>query len=154
MENFSACFQVLEDPRHGNAGQHDLLEILVIALCATLCGGKSAVDMELFGQSKEGLLRQFLALEHGIPSHDTFSRVFRLLDPEQFRACFQSFMARFSETAAVANKGVVAIDGKVLRGSFDKASGQSPLHMVSAWGNAQGLVLAQIAVEARSESIL
>ena len=125
----------------------------MIALCATLCGGKSAVDMELFGQSKEGLLRQFLALEHGIPIHDTFSRVFRLLDPEQFRTCFQSFMARFAEDLGLEDKGVVAIDGKVLRGSFDKASGQSPLHMVSAWGSAQGLVLAQIAVEEKSNEI-
>ncbi len=82
MENFSVCFQDLEDPRHGNAGLHDLLEILVIALCTTLCGGKSAVDMHLFGQSKEAVLRQFVTLEHGIPSHDTFSRVFRVLDPE------------------------------------------------------------------------
>ena len=81
MGNFTSYFQDLEDPRHGNAGQHDLLEILMIALCTTLCGGKSTVDMELFGQSKEVLLRQFLTLERGIPSHDTFSRVFRLLDP-------------------------------------------------------------------------
>ena len=153
MENFASCFQDLEDPRHGNAGQHDLLEILMIALCTTLCGGRSAVDMELFGQSKEALLRQFLTLEHGIPSHDTFSRVFRLLDPGQFRACFQSFMARFAEASGLGHKGVVAIDGKVLRRSFDKASGQSALHMVSAWGNEQGLVLAQIDVDEKSNEI-
>lgn len=153
MENFASYFQDLEDPRHGNAGQHELLEILMIALCTTLCGGKSAVDMELFGQSKEALLRQFLTLEHGIPSHDTFSRVLRLLDPDQFRACFQTFMAGFAETCGLEHKGVVAIDGKVLRGSFDKASGQSALHMVSAWGNEQGLVLAQIAVDEKSNEI-
>ena len=87
--------------------------------------------------------------EHGTPSHDTFSRLFRLLDPEQFRAVFQRFMARFSE----ACQGVVAIDGKVLRRSFDHASGKSPLHMVSAWGCEQRLVLAQIATDAKSNEI-
>ena len=84
-----------------------------------------------------------------MPSHDTFSRLFRLLDPEQFRAVFQRFMARFAETV----QGVVAIDGKVLRRSFDRASGKSALHMVSAWGCEQRLVLAQIATDAKSNEI-
>ena len=95
MEAFAACFEGLEDPRTGNAGRHDLLEILMIALCTILCGGQTAVDMHVFGRAKEGFLRKFLKLEHGPPSHDTFSRVFRLLDPDQFRTCFQRFMARF-----------------------------------------------------------
>ena len=149
MEEFLACFEELEDPRTGNAGRHDLTEIMVIALCAVLCGGQYASDMALFAREKEAFLRQFLKLERGLPSHDTFSRVFRLLDPEQFRACFQQFMARFSEVC----QGVVAIDGKVLRRSFDKASGKSPLHMVSAWGCDQRLVLAQIATDAKSNEI-
>ena len=130
MDGFSDCFEGLEDPRTGNAGRHDLHELLLIALCTVLCGGQTAVDMALFAEAKEEFLRGFMRLEHGVPSHDTFSRLFRLLDPEQFRACFQRFMARFSESC----RGVVAIDGKVLRRSFDKASGKSPLHMVSAWG--------------------
>src|SRR4029077_11055512 len=83
------------------------------------------------------------------PSHDTFSRLFRLLDAEQFRHCFQRFMAGFAE----ACQGVVAIDGKVLRRSFDRASGKSALHMVSAWGCEQRLVLAQIATDAKSNEI-
>ena len=128
MDGFIACFEGLEDPRTGNAGRHDLLEILMIALCTVLCGGQSAVDMAEFAEDKEAFLRGFLTLEHGPPSHDTFSRVLRLLDPDQFRACFQRFMARFAETA----QGVVAIDGKVLRRSFDSASGKSAL--VTAWG--------------------
>lgn len=107
MVGFAACFEEMEDPRRGNAGRHDLLEILMIALCAVLCGGQTAVDMAEFGRAKEGFLRRFLKLERGIPSHDTFSRVFRLLDPEQFRACFITFMARFAE----AVQGVIAIDG-------------------------------------------
>jgi len=149
MDGFGACFEGLEDPRTGNAGRHDLLEILMIALCTVLCGGQSAVDMAEFAEDKEAFLRGFLTLEHGPPSHDTFSRVLRLLDPDQFRACFQRFMARFAE----ATQGVVAIDGKVLRRSFDTASGKSALHMVTAWGCDQRLVLAQIATDAKSNEI-
>ncbi len=149
MEGFFICFQDLEDPRTGNAGRHELLEIMVIALCATLCGGQTAVDMAEFGRAKEAVLRRFLTLEHGIPSHDTFSRIFRLLDPDRFRACFQTFMSRFAD----ACQGVVAIDGKVLRRSFDKAAGQSALHMVSAWACEQRLVLGQIATDAKSNEI-
>jgi predicted transposase YbfD/YdcC len=149
MDQFVACFGGLEDPRTGNAGRHDFYELLIMALCAVLCGGQSAVDMALFARSKEPFLRGFLTLKHGTPSHDTFSRLFRLLDPEQFRAVFQRFMARFSE----AVQGVVAIDGKVLRRSFDHASSKSALHMVSAWGCEQRLVLAQIATDAKSNEI-
>jgi predicted transposase YbfD/YdcC len=102
-----------------------------------------------FAVEKEPFLREFLSLDNGLPSHDTFSRVFRALEPEQFRQCFQAFMARFSETC----QGVIAIDGKVLRRSFDTASAKSSLHMVSAWGCEQRLVLAQIATDARSNEI-
>ena len=98
--------------------------------------GQGAVDMALLAKSKEPFLRGFLKLANGVPSHDTFSRLFRRLDPEQFRAAFQRFMAGFSEQC----RGVVAIDGKVLRRSFDRASGKSPLHMVTAWGCEQGSV--------------
>ena len=149
VEGFESCFKDLEDPRTGNAGLHDLLEMLFIALCTVLSGGQSAVDMAMFAREKETFLREFLKLEPGLPSHDTFSRIFRLLDPEQFRACFQRFMARFAETC----QGVIAIDGKVVRRSFDKASGKSALHMVSAWGCDQRLVLAQIATDAKSNEI-
>jgi predicted transposase YbfD/YdcC len=121
----------------------------MIALCTVLCGGQGAVDMALFAKSKEPFLRGFLKLKNGPPSHDTFSRLFRLLDPAQFGAVFQRFMARFSKGI----EGVVAIDGKVLRRSFDRASGKSPLHMVSAWGCEQRLVLAQIATDAKSNEI-
>jgi predicted transposase YbfD/YdcC len=149
MDGFSAFFDGLEDPRSGNAGRHDLLEMLMIALCTVLSGGEDCTDMAEFARAKLGFLRGFLKLEHGAPSHDTFSRLFRLLDPEQFRDCFQRFMAGFAE----ACQGVVAIDGKVLRRSFDKASGKSALHMVSAWGCEQRLVLAQIATDAKSNEI-
>ena len=105
--------------------------------------------MARFAAAKEPFLRGFLRLENGLPSHDTFSRLFRLLDPAQFRTVFQQFMARFAETV----QGVIAIDGKVLRRSFDRASNKSALHMVSAWGCEQQMVLAQIATDAKSNEI-
>jgi predicted transposase YbfD/YdcC len=149
LDQFMACWEGLEDPRSGNAGLHDFHELLVIAMCAVLCGGQGAVDMALFAKAKEPFLRSFLELNNGVPSHDTFSRLFRNLDPDQFRVSFQQFMAQFSERS----QGVVAIDGKVLRRSFDRASGKSALHMVSAWGCEQRLVLAQIATDAKSNEI-
>jgi predicted transposase YbfD/YdcC len=149
LDQFIACWEGLEDPRTGNAGLHDFHELLIIALCTVLCGGQSAVAMERFAEAKETFLRSFLKLENGLPSHDTFSRLFRLLDPVRFGDAFQRFMARFAETV----EGVVAIDGKVLRRSFDRASAKSALHMVSAWGCEQRLVLAQIATAAKSNEI-
>jgi hypothetical protein len=128
LDQFVVCWEGLEDPRTGNAGLHDFHELLMIALCTVLSGGQGATHMAAFAVAKEPFLRSFLKLERGLPSHDTFSRLFRRLDPEQFRACFQRFMGRFAD----ACQGVVAIDGKVLRRSFDKASGKSALHMVSA----------------------
>src|SRR5271157_5961646 len=149
LDQFIACFEGLKDPRTGNAGLHDLHELLVIALCTVLSGGQGATHMAAFAAAKEPFLRGFLRLENGLPSHDTFSRLFRLLDPEQFRTVFQRFMARFSETV----QGVIAIDGKVLRRSFDRASNKSALHMVSAWGCEQQMVLGQIATDAKSNEI-
>jgi len=149
LEQFAACWEELDDPRSGNAALHDFHELLIIALCSVLSGGQSAVEMALFAKAKEPFLRGFLKLANGLPSHDTFSRLFRQLDPEQFRAVFQRFMSRFS----IPCQGVIAIDGKVLRRSFDKASGKSPLHMVSAWGCQQRMVLAQIATDAKSNEI-
>ena len=149
MERFVACFTDLSDSRASNARRHDFHELLIIALCTVLCGGQTAVDMALYAETKWPFLRGFLRLKGGLPSHDTFSRLFRRLDPEQFRATFQRFMAAFSEVS----QGVIAIDGKVLRRSFDRASGKSPLHMVSAWGCEQRMVLGQIATDAKSNEI-
>jgi predicted transposase YbfD/YdcC len=149
LEQFEACWEGLEDPRSGNAGLHDFHELLAIALCCVLCGGQGPTDMAMFARAKEPFLRSFLTLANGLPSHDTFNRLFRDLDPDQFRDSFRRFMGRFSEQL----QGVVAIDGKVLRRSFDRASGKSALHMVSAWGCRQRLVLAQIATDAKSNEI-
>jgi predicted transposase YbfD/YdcC len=145
---FAACFADLPDPRDHNA-RHDLHEILLIALCAVLCGAEDCTDMALFGQAKRDYFGTFLHLRHGIPSHDTFSRLFRLLDPMRFHACFLTFMQCFAKGL----QGVVALDGKTLRRSFDHAAGQSPLHLVSAWAADQRLVLGQMAVDGKSNEI-
>src|SRR5271163_2783443 len=149
MEEFGACWEGLEDPRTGNAALHDLHDLLMIALCTVLSGGENATDMAEFAKAKEPFLRGFLRLSNGIPSHDTFSRLFRLLDPEKFGAAFQRFMAAFARRC----QGVVAIDGKVLRRSHDRARGKSALHMVSAWGCEQRMVLGQIATDEKSNEI-
>lgn len=118
LEEFSACWEDLKDPRSGNALLHDFHDLLMIALCSVLSGGQGAADMTLSARSNEPLLRVFLKLENGAPSHDTFSRLFRQIDPGQFGAAFQQFMATSSKSCAgVAGVGVVAIDGKVLRRS-------------------------------------
>src|SRR5215210_9570281 len=149
MEEFAAVFADLADPRTGNAKRRELLEILLIGLCTVLRGGETCTDMVRFGRAKWAFLKQFLTLKHGIPSHDTFSRVFRLLDPIQFHACFVAFMRRFAEGC----QGVVAVDGKTLRRSFDRAATASPLHLVSAWAVEQRLVLGQMAVDDKSNEI-
>jgi hypothetical protein len=112
MEGLISCFDGLKDHRACNARRHDLLELLVIAQWTFLCGGESCVDMADFAEQKEAFLCEFLSLSGGLPSHDTFSRLFRRLDPEAFRANFVTFMRRFAEVA----KGMVAVEGKTLRG--------------------------------------
>src|SRR3954454_10844152 len=148
MEEFVACFAEIVDPRQDNA-RHDLHELLMIALCTLLSGGEDCSDMALFGEIKAPYLRQFLRLRHGTPSHDTFSRVFRLLEPKAFETCFTRFMQRFAESL----RGVVAVDGKTLRRSFDRVAGKSPLHMVHAWSVEQGMLLGQVAVDGKSNEI-
>jgi len=144
-------FVDLPDPRTGPALRHDLLDIVVIAVCAVLCGADTWVDVELFGRSKEAWLRSFLALPNGIPSHDTFGRVFAALDPAAFQAAFLGWVR---DQTADAGERVVAIDGKTLRRSHDRPNGRGPLHLVSAWSTARGLVLGQRAVADKSNEIV
>src|ERR1700712_1300051 len=132
MGKFKKIFRRLADPRADNA-RHELLEVLFIALAAVLCGAESCSDMAEFGRSKEGLLRLFLRLEHGIPSHDTFSRVFRLLRPQAFELAFRRFMAAFAKANQIKISGVVALDGKALRRAFARGQRATPLHMVNVW---------------------
>lgn len=150
MEDCEEIFEELEDPRTGNAKRHLLHEVLMIALCTVVCGGETCADMALFGRAKRAFLQEFLTLPHGIPSHDTFSRIFRLLDPARFHAWFIGFMRQFAEGC----QGVVAIDGKTMRRSFDRASEASPLHLVSAWAVDARLCLGQLAVGDKSNEIV
>ena len=143
-------FATLPDPRIARHRWHKLSDILVIAVCAVLCGAESYPAIEDFGHEREEWLKQFLELPEGIPSHDTFNRVLRLLDPVQFQACFLSWMQAVAE---VTQGEVVAIDGKALRRSFAKGTAKRAVHMVSAWATVNGVVLGQRKVDTKSNEI-
>jgi predicted transposase YbfD/YdcC len=144
-------FQTLEDPRIERAKKHRLLDILVIAVCTLLTGGEGFQDMELFGKSQLQWLRTFLALPHGIPSHDTFGRVFARLDPQRFHACFLTWT---KAVAALTQGALVSLDGKTVKASFDRATAASPLHMLSAWcSHNGGLVVGQLKTDSKSNEI-
>jgi predicted transposase YbfD/YdcC len=149
-ESLLSHFSIIEDPRIDRGKAHSLTDILLIAICAMLCGGDSFVDFEEFGEAKEDFLETFLDLPHGIPSHDTFRRVFALLDPDQFAECFRNWTESLRRTISAE---IVAIDGKTLRRSHDRANGKGPIHMVSAWARENGLVLGQIKVDDKSNEI-
>ena len=146
MERFAEWFGEVPDPRAANA-RHDFLEVIFIALAATLCGAETCSDMALFGRSKEPWLCKILDLPHGIPSHDTFSRVFRCLAPEPFEAAF----ARFTAAVAGVLKGIVAIDGKALRGAYERGARTNPLHLVNVWAAEARLVIGQRLAPGRNE---
>ena len=127
------------DPRRGNATRHHLLDVLTIALVACICGCESCVEFADFAEDREAFFREFLSLDNGLPSHDTFSRLFRLLDPAALSACF----GRFLDVVGTVGAGVIAIDGKTLRRSFDQAAHGNPLAVVTAFASASRLVIGQ-----------
>jgi predicted transposase YbfD/YdcC len=143
-------FANLPDPRVGNAKRHELLDILVIALCAIICGADSWVEIELWGKANLMWLRTFLTLANGIPSHDTVGRVFARLDPQAFRACFVRWIHAISQ---LTQHQVVAIDGKHLRRSHNHRLGKAAIDMVSAWATANRLVLGQVKTDDTSNEI-
>jgi len=148
--SFFEHFQSLQEPRVERTKLHSLPNIVFIAVCAMLAGANDFVGMEKFGKSKRDWLAKFLDLSNGIPAHDTFGRVIAALDPDQFVQCFLSWVRAFADTAAGR---LIAIDGKTARASLDRASGQNPLHVVSAWAKEARLVLGQVAVDEKSNEI-
>lgn len=142
-------FETLTDPRVERTRQHELFDLVVVALCATIAGADGWVDVERFGNERLDWLRTFLPLVNGIPSHDTFGRVFARLDPAQLVNCIQRWLDDIGRELGEH----IAIDGKTLRGSFDKAAGKNPLHLVSAWACEARLTLGQVATEAKSNEI-
>jgi predicted transposase YbfD/YdcC len=145
----TAYFSVLEDPRRYNR-RHKLLDIVVIAICAAICGAEGWEDIELFGETKEEWLREFLELPHGPPSDDTYRRVFAALDAEEFQICFMDWIEAVEE---LTQGQVIAVDGKTLRRSHDRSQSKKALQMVSAWASANGLVLGQRKVDGESNEI-
>jgi predicted transposase YbfD/YdcC len=141
-------FRKLKDPRINRHKLHLLLDILVIALCAVLCGAKDWQQIETFGKQREAWLRRFLKLPNGIPSHDTFERVFDRIDPQAFHRCFQDWVAAIAESLKIKH---VAIDGKTMRGSASNKLGA--LHLVSAWATEHHLCLGQVATAEKSNEI-
>jgi hypothetical protein len=136
IEDLTACFDGLVDPRVTRRCDHRLIDILMIAIRAVIACAESWEDIELYGRSKQAWLKTFLALPNGIPSHDTFRRVFMLLDPDAFEGCF----ARGAQSLTrKVEREVVAIDGKTVRRSGSSRHDHGPLHLVSAWASDQGL---------------
>lgn len=143
------AFENLSDPRMARTRAHNLFEMVVVALCGTIAGANSWTDLERFGKQRLAWLRTFLRLENGIPSHDTFGRVFARLDPAELVACIHRWLEDIGRQIGEH----IAIDGKTLRGSFHKATEQNPLHVVSAWATNFRLTLGQIAVDSKSNEI-
>lgn len=144
------CFADLSDPRIDRTKRHQLSDIITIAICAVICGADGWVSIEKFGHAKREWLATFLELSEGIPSHDTFGRVFARLDPVAFERCFVNWIHTVS---AVTAGQVIAIDGKCLRRSHDKRLGKEAIHMVSAWATENHLVLGQRKVATKSNEI-
>jgi predicted transposase YbfD/YdcC len=147
--DLESLFAQVQDPRIERTKRHRLRDIILLAICGVLCGAEGWVEIEEFGKAKEAWFTELLQLPNGIPSHDTFGRVFSLIDPKQFEASFLQWVAGISQTV----KGVIAIDGKTLRRSHNENQGKKALHLVSAWAVENRLVLAQLATEEKSNEI-
>ena len=143
-------FERLEDPRVEYLVEHRLIDIIALTICAVICGADSWVEIEAYGHSKAEWLQSFLVLPHGIPSHDTISRLFAMLNPAELQSCFVSWVKAIAELSAGE---VVAIDGKSVRRSYDQGQGQGAIHMVSAWASQNRLVMGQVKVDSKSNEI-
>ena len=150
IATLTAYFENIDDPRRDEGKRHPLISIIVLALCAVICHADTWPEVEEFAQTKEEWFRQFLELPHGIPSHDTFRRVFLLLDPEQLQ---QAFLAWVEAVQEITGGDVIAIDGKTLRRAFTQGGKKGAIHMVNAWSSQNHLVLGQVKVDAKSNEI-
>lgn len=146
---FLKCFGRIEDPRLDRQKRHKLVDLIAMAVCATIAGADGWVGIALYARSKEAWLRTFLDLPNGIPSHDTFGRVFGLLDPQAFQEAFREWVGIIQGKI----DGVVAIDGKTARSSHDRANGKKAIHIVSAWAADNGVSLGQVKVDDKSNEI-
>jgi len=143
-------FGDIQDSRVQGRCDYPLIEVITIAISAVIAGANSWVEIETFGKSKEDWLKRFLRLENGIPSHDTFGDVFKMIDAEEFQKRFMDWIER---VFTVTKGQVVAIDGKTVRRSHDKSIGKDAIHMVSAWASANGVMLGQRKVDGKSNEI-
>jgi len=143
-------FSAIDDPRIDRSKQHKLIDIITIAICAAICGAEGWTDIETYGVTKYEWLKQFLELPNGIPSHDTFARVFTRLNPQQFQQGFLNWIKAINK---ITEGEVIAVDGKTLRHSYDKGAGVGAIHMVSAWATQNRLVIGQIKVDKKSNEI-
>jgi predicted transposase YbfD/YdcC len=150
-----AALAAVPDPRRRCKNlRHPLVDVLVLGFCGVLCGCDDFVEIEAFGRPKEDFFRRFLELPHGIPSHDTFRRVFQAVCPQALQRCLIQWLKDARQATPPQAEGeVIAIDGKTLRRTFDRARGWGALHLVSAWATANGLTLGQVAVDAKSNEI-
>ncbi len=142
-EQMDLVFSEIEDPRVERSRLHLLTDILIIGILSVIAGGKGWEDMENYGLSKYDWLKQFLGLPEGIPSADTFRRVFERINPKVFERCFRRWVESIVEAEGAR---VIPIDGKTLKGSYDREQGKSAIHLVSAWSSEYRLVLGQVKV--------
>ena len=150
LEAIEEHFRKVPDPRKDRTKDHKLIDIIGIAICAVICGAESWVDIELYGKSKLHWLSTFLELPNGIPSHDTFGRVFSLIDAQKFQVAFYEWVLAVND---IIQGQVINIDGKCLRGSDDKQLGKRAIYIVSAWAEANEVVLGQRKVDEKSNEI-
>jgi len=150
LEAIEEHFSKVTDPRKDRTKDHKLIDIIAIAICGVICGAEGWVDIENFGKSKELWLRTFLELPNGIPSHDTFGRVFSMIDAQQFQLAFWEWVCAVNELILGQ---VVNIDGKCLHGSDDEKLGKRAIYMVSAWAAENEIVLGQRKVDEKSNEI-
>lgn len=143
-------FSVIKDPRVEGRSRHKLIDIMVIAICGIICGADDWMSIEAFGKAKNGWLKKFLELPGGIPSHDTFGRIFSLIEPKHFQEAFLSWVRA---VAKVSGGEIIPIDGETLRHSPASKSGKAAIHMVSAWATENRLVLGQVKTEEKSNEI-